>query len=437
MPSMQNKEKDYRYLDPDFNYTNRNGVLHNLANIHDENVLLVFESLKVAKRVEELLENPIKIKESNVSDGEKNVLIIDTKTGGGMMFRYQYGNNLGSVGLELNEEGDIISYEEYYPFGGTSYYAHDNAIDVPKKRYRYCGKEQDEESGLYYYSARYYLPWLCRLGSVDPKALEYVHQSSFVYADNNPIVKYDYNGEGTEKETEVEPPVKKGDVFIADDGEEFVVSFDEVEIVDELPVASTEFEFSDLNSTNNKEFKQKFNFPRFVETIEEPINDLATSNIADSKEYPTNEIAENPNPTPMKPLPTKEVDNSANRISSTEPTIGSLAAEALKYAADKSADYKPKLNYRGMAKMEAHGAQFLKGLAKFFKRLGVLGTGIATGISWHNIRNDVNRGQTPSVHDVMDLTFGLIGITAFTIIALSALVTVAPVILTVASVLIC
>ena len=68
---------------------------------------------------------------------------------------------------------------------------------VPIKRYKYCSKEQDKETGLYYYGARYYAPWLCRFNSVDPKALEYVHQSSYVFADNNPIVKYDVNGEGT------------------------------------------------------------------------------------------------------------------------------------------------------------------------------------------------------------------------------------------------
>lgn len=58
-------ENDYKYLDPDFKYTNENGVLNNLSNIKDEKVLLVFESLKVSKRVEELLENPIKIQNSN------------------------------------------------------------------------------------------------------------------------------------------------------------------------------------------------------------------------------------------------------------------------------------------------------------------------------------------------------------------------------------
>jgi cell filamentation protein len=55
---------DYKYIDPDCKYANKNGVLHNLANIDAEKVLLVYESLKVSKRIEELLENPIKIKDS-------------------------------------------------------------------------------------------------------------------------------------------------------------------------------------------------------------------------------------------------------------------------------------------------------------------------------------------------------------------------------------
>lgn len=65
MPFMENNENSYHYFDPDFKYTNRNGLLHNLANIQNEKVLLAFESLKVTKRVEELLEHPIKIKDSN------------------------------------------------------------------------------------------------------------------------------------------------------------------------------------------------------------------------------------------------------------------------------------------------------------------------------------------------------------------------------------
>jgi cell filamentation protein len=62
MPSMESK---YHYLDPNLKYSNKDSLLHNLANIKDERVLLAYESLKVTRRVEELFENPISIKDSN------------------------------------------------------------------------------------------------------------------------------------------------------------------------------------------------------------------------------------------------------------------------------------------------------------------------------------------------------------------------------------
>ncbi|MBN8652210.1 MAG: Fic family protein [Cytophagales bacterium] len=53
----------YKYLDPDYTYTDpKTGILRNLANIEDEEVLLFAESGAVTKRVQELYENPIKIK---------------------------------------------------------------------------------------------------------------------------------------------------------------------------------------------------------------------------------------------------------------------------------------------------------------------------------------------------------------------------------------
>lgn len=56
---------NYHYLDPEYKYADKKGLLRNLANIEDEKVLLVYESLKVTKRVEELLENPLKTEGSN------------------------------------------------------------------------------------------------------------------------------------------------------------------------------------------------------------------------------------------------------------------------------------------------------------------------------------------------------------------------------------
>ena len=56
----------YRYIDPDYTYTDpETGVLRNREDINDAHLLLVFESLKVSIRLEELHTNPFKIKDSS------------------------------------------------------------------------------------------------------------------------------------------------------------------------------------------------------------------------------------------------------------------------------------------------------------------------------------------------------------------------------------
>ncbi len=58
-------ENDYQYLDPDFRYSSKNGILFNLANIEDETILIAFESFKLSRRIEDLIESPIRIKDSS------------------------------------------------------------------------------------------------------------------------------------------------------------------------------------------------------------------------------------------------------------------------------------------------------------------------------------------------------------------------------------
>ncbi|MBP1673733.1 MAG: insecticidal toxin complex protein [Bacteroidetes bacterium] len=114
---------------------------------------------------------------------------------------YQYDNHLGSACLELDVAGLIISYEEYHPFGTTSYRSGANEVDVSLKRYKYCGKERDEETGLYYYGMRYYAAWLCRFINVDPLQFKYPYYTPFQYAGNKPITYIDLDG-GEEKKIE-------------------------------------------------------------------------------------------------------------------------------------------------------------------------------------------------------------------------------------------
>lgn len=94
---------------------------------------------------------------NEVDDGTENQLT-----------RYQLHNHLGSSALELDDTARVISYEEFHPYGTTAYQAKNTAIKSAAKRYRYTGMERDEETGLEYHSARYYLPWLGRWLSGDP-----------------------------------------------------------------------------------------------------------------------------------------------------------------------------------------------------------------------------------------------------------------------------
>jgi RHS repeat-associated protein len=129
-----------------------------------------------------------------LNDDEKIFVRVETETGQNEVIRYQYDNHLGSACLELNEDAEIISYEEYYPFGTTSYCAMNSSIEVSMKRYRFCGKERDEETGLYYFGARFYAPWICRFTAVDPMSDKYPSLSPYVYCNNNPIMIVDPDG---------------------------------------------------------------------------------------------------------------------------------------------------------------------------------------------------------------------------------------------------
>ena len=133
------------------------------------------------------------------------------------LVRYQLHNHLGSASLELDGTSDakVISYEEYHPYGTTAYRAKNATIKSAAKRYRYTGMERDEETGLEYHSARYYLPWLGRWGSSDPAGL-IDGLNLFVFARDNPVRLIDTTGhqankaDGGMSDDEVQAYLKSG-----------------------------------------------------------------------------------------------------------------------------------------------------------------------------------------------------------------------------------
>ncbi|VVH50848.1 hypothetical protein BPUTSESOX_1087 [uncultured Gammaproteobacteria bacterium] len=107
--------------------------------------------------------------------------------------RYQLTSHLQSNTLELDDKAQTLSYEHYYPYGGTALIAGKDKTQVQQKRYRYTGKERDDSSGLSYYGARYLTPWLTRwispdsAGAVDGLNL-------YAYVGNNPLKYRDPTG---------------------------------------------------------------------------------------------------------------------------------------------------------------------------------------------------------------------------------------------------
>jgi len=138
----------------------------------------------------------------HIADDQHRFALIDrltvnngaTLTTPTVAVRYQYDNHLGSASLELDQNAAIISYEEYHPFGTTSYRSGRTETEIALKRYKYVGKERDEETGLYYYGARYYAAWIAKFVSVDPLQLKYPHYTPYQYAGNKPVSYIDLDG---------------------------------------------------------------------------------------------------------------------------------------------------------------------------------------------------------------------------------------------------
>jgi RHS repeat-associated protein len=151
--------------------------------------------------------NDIKLERETLHgmDDKQRIALVETKTitnpddeSPTQLIRYQLSNHLGSASLELDDKANVISYEEYYPYGSTAYQAVDKSIKAAAKRYRYTGKERDEETGLYYHGARYYAPWLGRWTSCDPAGI--VDSSNvYGYVSARPLILHDGDGrqEGT------------------------------------------------------------------------------------------------------------------------------------------------------------------------------------------------------------------------------------------------
>lgn len=115
------------------------------------------------------------------------------------LFQYYYhSDHLGSSSLITNLDGEIVQHIEYVPFGEVFIEERNNRWNTP---YLFNAKELDEETGLYYYGARYYDPRTSVWLSTDPLQEKYPNISSYAYCFQNPVKFIDPTGmEGEDPE---------------------------------------------------------------------------------------------------------------------------------------------------------------------------------------------------------------------------------------------
>ena len=118
---------------------------------------------------------------------------------------YYHPDYLGSSSYITNLDGEVSQHIEYVPFievfidelelmrkSATKGKANsNNTWNTP---YLFNAKEFDEETGLYYYGARYYEPRISLWMSTDPMQEKYPMSTTYCFVNNNPIKEIDPDG---------------------------------------------------------------------------------------------------------------------------------------------------------------------------------------------------------------------------------------------------
>ena len=106
---------------------------------------------------------------------------------------YYHPDHLGSSSYITNLDGEVAQHIEYVPFGEVFIEERNNTWNTP---YLFNAKEFDEETGMYYYGARYYEPRLSLWMSTDPLEEKYCDINAYAYCHNNPVNMTDPEGLG-------------------------------------------------------------------------------------------------------------------------------------------------------------------------------------------------------------------------------------------------
>ena len=104
---------------------------------------------------------------------------------------FYHSDHLGSTSYITDDKANITQYDAYLPYGELLVDEHSSSEDLP---YKFNGKQFDEETGLYYYGARYMNPVISLWYGVDPMQEKSPFISTYAYTFTNPVHFIDPNG---------------------------------------------------------------------------------------------------------------------------------------------------------------------------------------------------------------------------------------------------
>ena len=138
---------------------------------------------------------------------------------------FYHSDHLGSTSYITDDHANITQYDAYLPYGELLVDEHSSSEDLP---YKFNGKQFDEETGLYYYGARYMNPMASIWYGVDPMYNLDFSVSTYIFCHNNPIKNKDINGMyGTEEEAKHAAKMYGANYSYAKDKKQWYVALDE------------------------------------------------------------------------------------------------------------------------------------------------------------------------------------------------------------------